>query len=254
MKWYGTGSGSDRVVLWDARSTPRPVATAPGNVPARPSVHSTSWCPAYIDRFAIPRIIMDFQNLTLPQIYDEAEAVAGDAKILFGNLNSEQLNWKPAADSWSVAQCLDHLISTNHEYQPVFDRILNGEYRKTFLHGMPFLPALFGRMMIKAVSPDSQRKFKAPGAAQPSSSSIDPQIVDRFIAHQLETLAKMRLLENSDPAGMIITSPFISVVVYSLLDTFRLIVAHERRHFAQAQRVMETSGFPLARTSQYRER
>jgi len=197
---------------------------------------------------------MDFQNLTLPQIYDEAEAVAGDAKILFGNLNSEQLNWKPAADSWSVAQCLDHLISTNHEYQPVFDRILNGEYRKTFLHGMPFLPALFGRMMIKAVSPDSQRKFKAPGAAQPSSSSIDPQIVDRFIAHQLETLAKLRLLENSDPAGMIITSPFISVVVYSLLDTFRLIVAHERRHFAQAQRVMETSGFPLARTSQYRER
>jgi hypothetical protein len=197
---------------------------------------------------------MDYQNLTLPQIYGEAEAVAGDAKTLFGHLSSEQLNWKPATDSWSVAQCLDHLISANHEYYPVFDRILKGEYRKTFLHGMPFLPALFGRMMINAVSPDSQRKFKAPGAAQPSSSSIDPQIVDRFIAHQRETLAKMRLLGNSDPAGMIITSPFISVVVYSLLDTFRLIVAHERRHFAQAQRVMETGGFPLARTSQYRGR
>jgi hypothetical protein len=197
---------------------------------------------------------MDYQNLTLTQIYDEAEAVAGDAKALFGHLNSEQLNWKPAADSWSVAQCLDHLISINQEYYPVFDRILKGEYRKTLLHGMPFLPAIFGRLMVKALSPDSQRKLKSPGAAQPSSSSIDPQIVDRFIAHQRETLAKIRSLENSDPAGMIITSPFMSVVVYSLLDTFRLIVAHERRHFAQAQRVMETGGFPLARTSQYRER
>jgi hypothetical protein len=187
---------------------------------------------------------MDYQNLTLTQIYDEAEAVAGDAKALFGHLNAEQLNWKPAADSWSVAQCLDHLISANHEYYPVFDRILKGEYRKPFLHGMPFLPTLFGSMMIKVLSPDSQRKFKAPGAARPSSSSIDPQIVDRFIAHQRETLAKMRLLGNSVPAGMIITSPFISVVVYSLLDTFRLIVAHERRHFAQAQRVIETGGFP----------
>src|SRR5262245_16930759 len=49
MKRYGTGSGSDRVVLWDARSTPRPVATAPGTVPARPSVHSTSWCAPHID-------------------------------------------------------------------------------------------------------------------------------------------------------------------------------------------------------------
>jgi DinB superfamily len=197
---------------------------------------------------------MDYQNLTLPQIYDEAEAVAGDAKILFGHLNSEQLNWKPAADSWSVAQCLDHLISANHEYHPVFDRILKGEYRKTFLHGMPFLPAFFGRVMIKAVSPESRRKFKAPGAARPSSSSIDPQIVDRFIAYQRETLAKMKSLEGLGPAGIIITSPFLSVVVYSLLDTFRLIVAHERRHFAQAQRVMETGGFPTMQTSQRRER
>ncbi|HMB27780.1 MAG TPA: hypothetical protein VKS99_06715, partial [Blastocatellia bacterium] len=159
-----------------------------------------------------------------------------------------------AADSWSVAQCLDHLISANHEYYPVFDRILKGEYRKTFWHGMPFLPAIFGRLMVKALSPDSQRKLKSPGAARPSSSSIDPQIVDRFIAHQRDTLAKMRLLGNSDPAGMIITSPFLSVVVYSLMDTFRLIVAHERRHFAQAQRVMETGGFPTVQTSQYRER
>jgi len=197
---------------------------------------------------------MNYRNLTLPQIYDEAEAVAGDAKLLFGHLNSEQLNWKPADDSWSVAQCLDHLISINHEYYPVFDRILKGEYRKTFLHGMPFLPAFFGRLMVKILSPDSQRKFKAPGAAQPSSSSIDPQIVDRFIAHQRETLAKMRLLGNSEPAGIIITSPFAGMVVYSLLDTFRLIVAHERRHFAQAQRVMETGGFPTVQTSQCRER
>jgi hypothetical protein len=197
---------------------------------------------------------MDYQNLTLPQIYDEAEAVAGDAKTLFGRLNSEQLNWKPAADSWSVAQCLDHLITINHEYHPVFDRILKGEYRRTLLHGMPFLPALFGRLMVKILSPASPRKFKAPGAARPSSSSIDQQIVDRFIAQQRVTLAKMKSLEGMGPAGIIITSPFAGMVVYSLLDTFRLIVAHERRHFAQAQRVMETGGFPTVQTSQYRAR
>ncbi|HZF37463.1 MAG TPA: DinB family protein [Blastocatellia bacterium] len=187
---------------------------------------------------------MDYQNLALPQIFDEAEAIAGDAKTLFGNLTPAQLNWKAAADSWSVAQCLDHLISSNREYYPVFDRILKGEYRKTFLHRMPFLPALFGRMMIKVISPDSQRKFKAPGAARPSSSSIDPQIVERFVTHQRETLAKMRSLENRGPAETIIASPFISVVIYSLLDTFRLIVAHERRHFAQARRVIQTDRFP----------
>ena len=192
---------------------------------------------------------MDYQNLTLPQIFNEAEAIAGDAKTLFGHLNPQQLNWKPATDSWSVAQCLDHLISANHEYYPVFDRILKGEYRKTFLHGMPFLPAFFGRVMINAVSPDSQRKFKAPGAMRPSSSSIDSQIVDRFIANQRATLAMMKSLEGRGPSGIIITSPFAGAVIYSLLDAFRLVVAHERRHLAQARRVMETQGFPPASPS-----
>jgi len=187
---------------------------------------------------------MDYQNLTLPQIFDEAEAIACDAKILFGHLTPEQLNWKAGADSWSVAQCLDHLISINREYYPVFDRIVKGEHRRALSHRLPFLPAMFGRLMIKALSPDSQRRLKAPDASQPSSSSIGPQIVERFVTHQRDTLAKMRSMENRDPAGIIITSPFASVVIYSLLDTFRLIVAHERRHFAQAQRVMDTDRFP----------
>jgi len=187
---------------------------------------------------------MDYQNLTIPQIFDEAEAISGDAKTLFGHLNTQQLNWKQAADSWSVAQCLEHLISINREYYPVFDRILKDEYPKTLLHRVPFLSAMYGRMMVKALSPNSYQKFKAPAAARPSSSSVDPQIVDRFISDQRETLARMKSLEKNDPAKIIITSPFASVVVYSLLDAFRLIVAHERRHFAQAQRVMEADGFP----------
>src|SRR5262249_33934007 len=65
-----------------------------------------------------------YQNLTLPQIYDEAESIAVDAKALFGHLKLEQLNWKPSADSWSVSQCLEHLISSNQAYDPVLDRIL----------------------------------------------------------------------------------------------------------------------------------
>jgi DinB family protein len=188
--------------------------------------------------------LMDYQNLTLPQIYDETEAIAADAKTLFGHLNPEQLNWKPAADSWSVAQCLDHLITSNVGYDPVFDRILKGEYRKAFLHRIPFLPAFFGRTLIKATSPDSQRKYKAPDSAQPSSSAIDPQIVEHFVANHREMLAKMKSVENRDPAKIIVTSPFLSVVVYSMLDAFRLIVAHDRRHFAQAQRVTQAAGFP----------
>lgn len=187
---------------------------------------------------------MNYQTLTSPQIFEEAEAIAGDARTLFGDLNEQQLNWKPDATSWSVAQCLDHLISSNREFFPVFDRILKGEHRTALLHRVPVLPGILGRLMVKALSPDSYQKFKAPDTSRPSSSSIDSRIVERFIDCQRETLAIMRRLAEFDPAKIIITSPFASVVVYSLLDAFRLIVAHQRRHFAQAQRVMAGDGFP----------
>ena len=42
------------------------------------------------------------------------------------------------------------------------------------------------------------------------------------------------------------TSPFLGIVTYSVLDGWRLIVAHERRHVAQAKRVMGSAGFPGA--------
>jgi hypothetical protein len=41
-------------------------------------------------------------------------------------------------------------------------------------------------------------------------------------------------------------SPFIKVVAYSVLDGWRLIFAHERRHFQQARGVASSTGFPKA--------
>lgn len=40
------------------------------------------------------------------------------ASLEFSNISSEQLNWKPSAESWSIAQCLDHLIIADSSYFP----------------------------------------------------------------------------------------------------------------------------------------
>lgn len=187
---------------------------------------------------------MDYVNLSLPEVFDEAEAIAADAKMLFGHLSAQQINWKPSAGEWSVAQCLEHLIAINSAYYPQFDRILSGEKKATLWERMPILPGLFGKMLVKSQAPNSHQKFKAPNLAQPSASAIDPQVVDRFVENHRETITKLRAMERLDPAKTIVTSPFVKLITYSALDAARLVVAHERRHFAQAQRVMETEGFP----------
>jgi hypothetical protein len=56
----------------------------------------------------------------------------------------------------------------------------------------------------------------------------------------------MRATEGADLRGLKVTSPVSPVATYSLLDAYRILVAHERKHFEQARRVMQTEGFPAA--------
>lgn len=186
----------------------------------------------------------DPTKLSLAQIYEEAEAIVVDAEQLFGRLNAAQLNWQPRADEWSVGQCLDHLIIINSGYHPQLEQIVNGHKRATLWERLPVLPGFFGRVIIGAVKPEAKRKVQASKNFQPTASHIDPRIVNRFIAHQHDLIKRMHATEPFDPARIIITSPVTKLMAYSLLDAYRIIVAHERRHFAQAQRVMATSGFP----------
>lgn len=66
----------------------------------------------------------DPAKLSVMEILDEVEGLAQDTKAIFGGLNSTQINWKPAADVWSIGQCLDHLITANQEYFPQLDQII----------------------------------------------------------------------------------------------------------------------------------
>ncbi|MCB1035885.1 MAG: DinB family protein [Acidobacteria bacterium] len=183
---------------------------------------------------------------SLADLISQAEAVAAEVNESFAELTPHQLDWKPAPDRWSVAQCLDHLITANAGYFPIFDRILQGEKKKTFWESLPLLPSLWGKMLIRAVAPDSPRKAKAPAVFQPSSSDLGGDVVDRFLEQQDRLLAAMRAMEGLDLESVILTSPAAGFITYSLRDALEIVVPHERRHFQQALRVKALEGFPAA--------
>jgi hypothetical protein len=99
-------------------------------------------------------------------------------------------------------------------------------------------------MLIRTQSPDAARKFKAPGSARPAASAVDAAVVRRLVDQQRDLARRLDASAGRDLAGTIMVSPFLSIVTYSVLDGWRLIVAHERRHLQQARRVMATAGFP----------
>src|SRR6185295_15454528 len=84
------------------------------------------------------------------KLRSDLDAVSTDVLREFGSFSSEQLNWKPSADRWSVAQCLDHLITGNKAFFPILESIVIGEKKTLFLERLPVLPGVWGKLLIKS--------------------------------------------------------------------------------------------------------
>ena len=191
---------------------------------------------------------MDYLTAKLPALIAAANGIAAETKSTFGRLTPEQLNWKPSPERWSVAQCFDHLLTTNKGYFPPVEGVIAG-IKPTFWQRMPVLPGLAGKLLIKSLDPKSTRKIKAPQKFQPAQSDISPSVLDDFVDQQAKIVEKMKATEHLDLEKIVITSPVASVVTYSLMDAYRIIVVHERRHFEQARRVTEEATFPVEPTN-----
>ena len=177
-------------------------------------------------------------------ICNELRKTADDAKEAFGPLTAEQLNWKPAEKSWSVAQCFDHLITTHRLYFPLFERLAEGSPTMSFWENYSSLSGFFGGFLVKGSNPENQKKMKTTAKAEPSASEIGGDIIERFGEHQDQMIGHLQKLPTDiDPVKTIITSPLLGIVTYSLDDTFTILVEHCQRHFGQAKRVMEAEGF-----------
>lgn len=180
----------------------------------------------------------------LSELISAANAIADETLAGFGALTAQQLNWKPGADQWSVAQCFDHLVTANVAYFPIFEKVISGEKKNTFWESVPWLPAFWGKMLIKAVAPESPRKLKAPKIFHPSTSSVDEAVISRFIDQQSQVIRYMKATEDLDLEKIKISSPVSNLFTYSLMDAYRIIINHEKRHFLQAKRVAKMDGFP----------
>jgi hypothetical protein len=189
---------------------------------------------------------MDYTVLTLAEVRAALHDIARDAQDRFGSLTGTQLNWRPDETRWGVAQCFEHLLTANRLMLEAAYAALDETRPRTIWQRLPVLPGILGRMLIRSQTPAATRKFIAPPAARPVFTDIAEDIVRRFADQQREAAAWMAALDAARAERTIMTSPFLRVITYSVLDGCRLMAAHDRRHMEQAQRVMALPEFPAA--------
>lgn len=177
------------------------------------------------------------------EIIPELQKISADALEKFGALSPAQINWRPSADGWSIGQCFEHLIKTNELFYADLDKIADGTRRHSLLESFSPLSGFFGGLLINSLKKD-ERKFKAPSQKIVPPSEIDANIIELFAGHQVELIGKIRQTENADWKKTKVTSPFMKLMTYRLSDGFQVIVEHEKRHFRQAERVLNANNFP----------
>lgn len=183
----------------------------------------------------------------LQTIASESEKVNDDARRLGAGLTDAQLNWKPAPESWSIAQCLEHLTMATEKFEQYFTKaIARGRDKQPASGAVAYRPTRLGGWLIKQLLPTTTRKLPAPKIFRPAESSNIEGALDRFLRQHERFLTFVNEARGINYNKTKLRSPVTPLMRYSLADAFVITVVHGQRHLAQARRVRETPGFPNA--------
>jgi DinB superfamily len=177
------------------------------------------------------------------RVLDELAAAGRDATALVAGLDDEQVNWRPAAERWSVAQCLDHLSVTNAQYLSALEDTLAWARERGFERGGPLDAGSFGGLYLRALEPPPRLRVAAPRSIRPAPRRSRDEALAGFV-DSLRRLAEL-LRGNADvDLNVRFRFPFVPLLRFRAGAGFRMVAAHARRHLWQARQVRRAPGFP----------
>ena len=182
--------------------------------------------------------------LTLaPEVDDfrkQFEQISADADLLVAPLSDAEFSRQPAPNSWSVAECIDHLNSTAREYLAMLDEGIADAIRRGLYATGPYSYNWIGRLFVWFVQPETRIRAKAPKAFQPPMGRPRHDVMAAFRAYQVQYIDRLRQANGLDLARARVASPVARWVRIPLGSGFAMMLAHERRHLEQARRVIRT--------------
>ena len=158
----------------------------------------------------------------------------------FTHLPLEILNWKSSPDSWSVLECLEHLNRYGDYYIPEIEkRIATSQHRSAEIFKSGWLGDYFAKTMLPQEKLNKMKTFKS---MNPVGSELNMDTLKKFLSQQQ---AILNLLDKSKAVDLNKTKTGISIskwIKLRLGDTFRVVIYHNQRHMAQAERVLREAG------------
>jgi hypothetical protein len=147
------------------------------------------------------------------------------------------LNRKRDSEAWSALECVEHLNRYCVFYHPEFKKRLSAAQHSD---NQKFKSTWLGNYFAKSVMPLNQEngpkgfKMKTFKSMNPKGSNLTTEVLDQFIAYQLEFLQYIQASKNVDWTKVKTAISITKLIKLRLGDTFRVCVYHNQRHLQQA--------------------
>lgn len=175
----------------------------------------------------------------LAAIERELRDIEAHARGLVESVDEATWVQRPAADSWSMSECLAHLTLSTTAYLPtvtaelarpeVRARTAPGHMRRDFM----------GWAMSRMLEPPVRSRMPTTAQFIPGGDASRAEALAAFVHSQAALIELLRASDGVDITQVRLVSPFNARVKYSLFSMFRITTAHQRRHLWQAERARD---------------
>jgi uncharacterized damage-inducible protein DinB len=180
-------------------------------------------------------------NVLIDRLQNDVRSIILEAEKL-KLISNTKLEQPPAPGSWSAAQVLEHLNIYCRYYINTIENRMAGNPPQAKLYFNPgWLGNYFTRLMEVDGKGKVKKKMKAPKNAIPAAQPDGRAMLNEFLQHQHQL---MHLLEMARNINLHIRIPISlsRLIKLKLGDTFRFVIAHQQRHWAQAERALIANG------------
>jgi len=186
---------------------------------------------------------MSSSNQTIKDCILSTQENIERAKKSFTHLSDGQLNWEPHPDSWSVGECLSHLVNSNSLYLDKIENILNS-FPTGSEKDFPYKQSFMGKLISKGVDPSNLKKAKTFKVFFPDKSDVRKNIIDEYVKSSEKLIELVGKMQHLDLKKIKLSSPVNILIRLNLGDSLIIIPKHDERHINQAERVMTQKEFP----------
>jgi hypothetical protein len=173
--------------------------------------------------------------LQLGSLLKQFQDAIGEARKLVHGRSASELTSRLEPESWSAAECLDHLTRTTDSFLPAISTAVAMAPKLTTKR--PLRTGTVALLLIRNLEPPYRLRYKVIPQLVPQEKDFEAAWAG-FLESQSRLSETLCSATGLAIDKMKVPCPVCSHVTYNAYGAFRMLAAHQRRHLWQVRQTL----------------